>query len=255
MQQPVPSSSFGAPNERADRWPRVRRNIRVALTLAEILVTETVVCAVAALPSVALWLQVGPWPAEAPGLRVLVIAMLVVPSYVLFALALMLCSSTATWLTGARTVPGIELRVRDMEWPLLRWARYMVATRIVRVLAGWLFQGSPVWTAYLRLNGARIGRGVYINTLAIADHNLLEFGDGVVVGDDVHVSGHTVEGGVLKTGHVTLGRGVVVGVGAIIGIDVEAGANCQIGALSFVPKHARLDAEAVYAGIPVRRIP
>ena len=29
-----------------------------------------------------------------------------------------------------------------------------------RALAGWLFRGSPIWTAYLRLNGARIGRGV-----------------------------------------------------------------------------------------------
>jgi len=40
-----------------------------------------------------------------------------------------------------------------------------------------------------------IGRGVHINSLAVNDHNLLEFGDRVVVGGGVHLSGHTVEDG------------------------------------------------------------
>ena len=69
----------------------------------------------------------------------------------------------------------------------------MAATHIVRVFAGVLFRGSPIWTD-LRLAGARLGRRVYINSLAMADYNLLEFGDDVVIGEDVHVSGHTVEG-------------------------------------------------------------
>ena len=52
----------------------------------------------------------------------------------------------------------------------------------------------------MRWNGARIGRGVHINSLSISDHNMLEFGDGVVIGENVHLSGHTVEGGMVKTG-------------------------------------------------------
>jgi acetyltransferase-like isoleucine patch superfamily enzyme len=121
-------------------------------------------------------------------------------------------------------------------------------------VAGGLFRGSPIWTLYLRLNGARIGRGVYVNTLNIADHNLLEFGDDVIIGGDVHLSGHTVEGGVLKTGRVLLARGVTVGLGSVVEIDVVAGEACQIGALSFVPKHSRLNGHAVYVGIPVRAL-
>ncbi len=35
-----------------------------------------------------------------------------------------------------------------------------------------------------RVTGARIGRRVYVNTLFISDHNLLEFGDDVVIGAD-----------------------------------------------------------------------
>jgi acetyltransferase-like isoleucine patch superfamily enzyme len=130
----------------------------------------------------------------------------------------------------------------------------MVATHIVRVFAGTLFRGSPIWTAYLRLAGAKLGRRVYVNSLAVTDYNLLEFGDDVVIGGGVHLSGHTVEGGLVKTATVRLGNNVTIGLGSVIEIGVDVGDGCQIGALSFVPKHTRLEAGAVYAGIPVERI-
>jgi acetyltransferase-like isoleucine patch superfamily enzyme len=95
---------------------------------------------------------------------------------------------------------------------------------------------------------------VYINSLALSDYNLLTFGDDVVIGADVHISGHTVEGGFVKTVTVRLGHNVTIGVGSIVDIDVEVGSDCQIGALSLVPKHTKLEGNAVYGGVPVRRI-
>ena len=136
----------------------------------------------------------------------------------------------------------------------MRWARYMVASHMVRVLAGGMFRGSPIWTAYLRLNGAKIGKGVYVNSLFVSDHNLLEFGDDVVIGSEVHLSGHTVEGGVVKTGRVRLGRQVTIGLGTVIDIGVTIGDSCQVGALSLVPKHTTLEPGETYAGVPVRRL-
>jgi acetyltransferase-like isoleucine patch superfamily enzyme len=146
------------------------------------------------------------------------------------------------------------MRIADVEWPLLLWVRSMVATHLVRVFAGALFRGSPVWTAYLRLAGARLGRRVYVNSLAVTDYNLLEFGDDVVIGDDAHVSGHTVEGGVVKTAPLRLGSHVTIGLGSILGIGVEAGEGCQIAALSFVPKYSRLEGGGVFGGIPAHRL-
>jgi acetyltransferase-like isoleucine patch superfamily enzyme len=95
---------------------------------------------------------------------------------------------------------------------------------------------------------------VYLNSVTMSDHNLLEFGDDVVIGAGVHLSGHIVERGVVKTAPVRLGRNVMIGVGSVIGIGVEIGANTQVGALSFVPKHRTLQADAVYGGVPVRRL-
>ena len=87
-----------------------------------------------------------------------------------------------------------------------------------------------------------------------ADHNLLEFGDDVIIGADVHISGHTVEAGMLKTAGVRLGSNVTIGLASVIDIDVAIGPYCQVGALTLVPKHSRLDSDAVYVGIPARRI-
>jgi acetyltransferase-like isoleucine patch superfamily enzyme len=218
-----------------------------------IVVVETAVCGIAMLPAAAIWLGAGSIPpAVVP--RPVVWSIIAIPSYVCFALGLMLVSPLATWISRARTSPGLELRIADLDWPLLRWARYMVAIHIVRIFAGTIFRGSPVWTAYLRWNGARLGRRVYINTVFISDHNLLTCGDDVVIGSDVHLSGHTVEDGLLKAAPVILGDHVTVGVGSVVEIGVTVGSHCQIGALSFVPKHTVLPGKAVYVGAPVRRL-
>src|SRR5688572_8187597 len=227
---------------------------RLAVTVVSILVVETIVCGLAALPVVVFWLELSALTTFSPLGRAAAFSIVIVPSYVAFALCVMGTSALATWVTGARTPANAEMRIADMGWPLMRWARYMVASHLVRLVAGGLFRGSPFWTAYLRLNGARIGRGVYINSLVISDHNLLEIGDGVVIGSEVHMSGHTVEAGVVKTAGVRLGHDVTIGLGSVVDIGVTVGARSQVGALSLVPKYTTLDAEAVYAGSPVRRI-
>jgi acetyltransferase-like isoleucine patch superfamily enzyme len=227
---------------------------RVGWTVVSILVVETLVCGLAVLPVLIGWRELRALVEPSRGVWLVVFSLLIVPSYVAFALCLMIASAVATRMTGARTPPNVEMRIADMEWPLMRWARYTVASHIVRVLAGPLFRGSPIWTAYLRLNGARVGRRVYVNTLFISDHNLLEFGDDVVIGSEVHMSGHIVEAGIVKTGGVRLGHNVTIGLGTVVDIDVVVGTDCQVGALSLVPKHTTLEVGAVYAGIPARRL-
>ena len=228
---------------------------RVGVTIAAIVGVEAAVCGLAAAPLVALWWWAWPWvqrAGTAPAIAAISVA--IVPTYAVFALSLMPWTALATLLTRARTPSGVEMRIADYAWPLMRWARYMAALHVVRVFAGTLFRGSPIWTWHLRLEGARVGRNVYVNTVFISDHNLLEVGDATVIGAEVHISGHTVEHGVVKTGRVRLGRGVMLGLATMVDIDAEIGDGCQVGALSVVPKHARLEPGATYAGIPVTRL-
>lgn len=227
---------------------------RIGWTVVSICMVQGVVCGLAVLPVVLTWMWLDAWMTAQIAVRAAVFSLLIVPSYTAFALCLMALSATAMRVTGTRTPANTEMRINDMSWPLMKWVRYVVAIHVVRVLAGTLFQGSPIWTAYLRLNGARLGRRVYVNTLFLSDHNLLEFGDDVVIGAQVHLSGHTVEGGVVKTAGVRLGHDVTIGLGSVIEIGVDVASHCQVGAMSLVPKHMKIPAGSVYAGIPVRRL-
>jgi len=227
---------------------------RVAWALLTIAVTETVVFGLSALPAALFWQWQLHWPIRENALRIIMLAMSFVPAYLVFAIALMTLSALSARLFGWRTPPNREMRIADLEWPLLDWARYGMSTHVVRVLVGTLLRATPLWTLYHRLNGARLGRRVYLNSYQLADHNLLEFGDDVVIGADVHLSGHVVESGIVKTAAVRLGRGVTIGVGSVIGIGVVVAQDTQVGALSVVPKHRHLDAHALYGGVPVRRL-
>ncbi len=233
---------------------RLGRVIRLTWAITTLCVVQTVVCSVAALPSAWLWSQLFALTDGRPGWRLASASVLFVPSYALFALCLMATSAAMVRLLGWRTPAGAEMRLVEVGWPLLRWMRSMVLTHVVRVMAGYLFRSSPIWTAYLRWAGVRLGRRVYVNSLWLSDYNLLEFGDDVVIGGDVHLSGHTVERGVVKTAPVRLGSHVTIGLGTVVDIGVEVGDGCQVAAKSLVPKHARLEPDSIYAGTPARRI-
>lgn len=240
--------------ERTPRARAWRRRLRVAWAVGTLFVVESVVVALAALPAVAFWTWHLRWTGMPVWGRILFLAMAFVPAYLLFAVGLMAYSAAATRLLGWRTPAQVATRLADYEWPLLHWARYLASIHVVRVFAGVVFRATPIWTLYLRLNGARVGRGVWVNSLAVMDHNLLELGDGAVVGSDVHLSAHLVEGGVLRTAPVRLGRHATIGIGSVVALGADVGDGTQVGALSVVPKHARLDPGAVYGGVPVRRL-
>jgi acetyltransferase-like isoleucine patch superfamily enzyme len=227
---------------------------RIGWTVTTLVLVEIVVCGLSAMPILMLWSRLARIAGASVRLQIVAFSGAIVPSYVTFAIMLLIVSPLLTRLAGWRTPVDTEMRIADMDWPLLNWVRYAASNHLVRVLAGTVFRGSPLWTAHLRLAGAKLGKRVYVNSLSINDYNLLEFGDDVVIGAGVHLSGHTVEGGIVKTASVRLGRNTTVGVGSVIEIGVEAGPNCEIGALSLVPKRTQLEAEAVYAGIPAKRI-
>jgi acetyltransferase-like isoleucine patch superfamily enzyme len=227
---------------------------RIAWAASTLVVVEIVVCGLSTTPVVILWWQLAKIRGSSALLQIIVWSAALIPSYIIFALALLFVSPIALRLVGWRTPTAAEMRIADIDWHLLKFVRYAAANHFVRVLAGTFFRGSPLWTAHLRLGGARLGRRVYVNSLDLNDYNLLEFEDDVVIGADAHLSGHTVEAGIVKTGGVHLGRNTTVGVSSIVEIGVTTGANCEIGALSFVPKNTNLEADAIYAGIPAKRI-
>jgi len=228
---------------------------RLTWTIISLIIVQGIVCGISAAPVVVIWHSLLRVMESNPPVGVVLMSLGLVPSYVLFALCLMIISPVMTRVMGWHTPPDAEMRIIEMDWRLLQWVRYGASLHLVRLLSGSLIRGTPLWTAHLRLSGARLGKRVYINSLSVSDYNLLECGDDVVIGAAVHLSGHTVEAGVVKTAKVTLGHNVTIGLGSVIEIGVEIGSDCQVGALSFVPKHTKLAGGVVYAGAPAVPLP
>lgn len=236
------------------RWS-TKAVIRVLWAVVSCFAVESIIFGISVLPAVLFWEWHLHWDLPGPSsLRVTLLSMVFIPAYLLFALSLTLLSAVSTRVLGWRAPPDQEMPINNPSWPLLDWVRYSVSMHMVRIFAGPVFRATPIWTFYLRLNGAQLGRRVFVNSLWVMDHNLLEFGNDVVIGSEVHLSGHTVEAGMVKTARIRLGAGVTVGASSIVGIGVEAGPGCQIGAMSLVPKFTRLEAGKTYAGIPVHPI-
>lgn len=230
-----------------------RRGARAVWAGVSVVMLETALLGIALMPTVLFTQWQSSW--NLPGLaRLLLMSLAFVPLYILFSLILVVSSALITRLLGWRTPGPGEYRLLEFSWPVLNWGRYLMTIHVARVFAGPAFRSTPFWSFYMRLNGARIGHLVWVNSLALMDHNLLDFGDGVVIGSDAHVSGHIIEHGMLKTARVTLGPGTVIGIGSVVGIGVTTGTGTHVGALSVVPKHTVLESGATYAGVPVQRI-
>jgi acetyltransferase-like isoleucine patch superfamily enzyme len=233
---------------------RPRAMLRVGWMILTVLVVESLIFGLSVLPAALFWDLFFARPYPSRPVAIVALSMAFIPTYLIFAFSLMMFSAWSTGVLGWRTPRDVEMRIADLDWPLMNWARYMTSVHVVRLFAGAAFRATPLWAMYLRANGARLGKGVYINSLAVNDHNMLEFDDHVVIGDDVHLSGHTVERGFVKTATVRLGRNCTIGLGRVVGIGVSAGPGCQVGALSLVPKYTKLEANTTYVGTPVRKL-
>lgn len=239
----------GGPDEgRWTRWFRIGRGV------AALVLVESLVFGVAALPAIGFWTWVAGLDLVRPGLlRTLILAISVAPAYIIFSCTLMALTAAACRLLRWRTPVG-EFSVRRLDPDVVRWAKFNAVSHVVRVICGELFRATPIWTVYLRGMGADIGRGVHVNTAAIYDINLFTLGDHVVVGGRAQLSAHTVEDGRLKTGPVVFERGATIGTGSIVSPGVHVEESGKIGALSFVTKGTRIPAHTAYGGVPARRI-
>ncbi len=230
-----------------------RGTARFVWASVSVVFVETLITGLALAPAVLFIQWQSTWPLST-WLRLTLASPAFAPVYLVCALSLMLYSALATRVLGWRTPANVDLPLRDLSWPVLNWGRYLMTIHVVRVFAGPAFRSTTIWNWYMRLNGARLGRDVWVNSLSIMDHNLLDFADGVVIGSDAHVSGHVVERGILKTAAVRLGANTLIGIGSVVGIGVESGTDVQVGALSVVPKFAVLESGGVYVGAPAVRL-
>ncbi len=155
---------------------------------------------------------------------------------------------------------GGLFRIRKPEgrYPLrsfvtIQWAFSLVFHRVAQMF---LKQVVPSFLAnlYYSMMGAKIGRGVQLNSENINDASMLTFGDGVVVGGGATINGHLVESGEIVLAPVRIGKGALIGGGSIVQPGCTIGDGAVIGSRAVVPKWTDVPAGEVWAGIPAKFI-
>jgi non-ribosomal peptide synthetase-like protein len=150
-------------------------------------------------------------------------------------------------------------RARAGDYPyvslyVLRWAMIGSLVGLAKVLILRHLLGMPALNQFYRLMGARIGSDVVINSCNLFDFDLLDIGDGTLLGGDCVVIGHVGESGMLRLKPVTIGRGCTVGQSSVVfpGATMEDGT--VLGALSLLPKDRTLPAGTRWGGNPLVQI-
>lgn len=119
---------------------------------------------------------------------------------------------------------------------------------------GSLFKGTPFKSLLSYLSGVKIGRKVFDDGGLLFDKTLLQIGDNANLNEQAIVSGHSLEEGVFKSGHVRIGNGCTVGCGAFVHYDVAMGDNVVIDPDSFLMKGETPEADSTWRGNPARVI-
>ncbi len=128
------------------------------------------------------------------------------------------------WVLIGRWKPQ-EIRVWSMAY-----FRFWFVKTLVRTNPLALFIGSPLYALYLRILGAKVGRGAVILTRNLpVCTDLLSIGDRAVIRKDSFFSGYRAHNGVIQTGAVSVGKDALVGEMTVLDIWTSVGDGAQLG--------------------------
>ncbi len=149
------------------------------------------------------------------------------------------------WLATVYLLPVACFRLHQLAWPLAEgrtrldeasyapwWGAYQFQLMYTAfpALEAALRLIPGIYSAWLRLWGSRIGRGVHWTPrVEISDRSLLEVGDGVIFGHRSACYAHLVQrrngGLILYLRRIRIGRGVQIGAGSRLrpGASIAAG--------------------------------
>lgn len=145
----------------------------------------------------------------------------------------------------------------------LDYIRFWMVKTLTRANPMVFFAGSPLYVLYLRMLGAKIGKGAVIFSRNVpACPDLLTVGDNSVIHKNSFFLCYRARPGVIETGRVTLGNNVLVSENTTLDIGSSMGNGTQLGHASALQTSESIpDGEAwhgspaVRTGTNYRRVP
>jgi non-ribosomal peptide synthetase-like protein len=144
-------------------------------------------------------------------------------------------------------------RFKAQSIPIWSFAyfRFWVVKTMMRTSPAAAFIGTPLYNAYLRMMGARIGRNVIIRcSHAPVCTDLMTIGDNTIVRNETSMLGYRAQSNFIRMGPVTIGSNSFVGDRSVLDIDTAMGDNTQLGHASSLQSGQRVPDGKHYHGSP-----
>lgn len=154
----------------------------------------------------------------------------------------------AKWVLVGRWKPGL-IQIWSLDY-----VRFWAVKTLTRANPLVLFAGSPLYVVYLRMLGAKIGKGVVIfsRTVPVCT-DLLTIGDNTVIHKNSFFLCYRARPGVLEKGPVTLGRNVLVSEKTTFDIGTSMGDDTQLGHASALQTNQAVPDGESWHGSPAER--
>lgn len=144
-------------------------------------------------------------------------------------------------------------RWKEESFPIwsARYYRFWVVMTLIRTAPVVLFKGSPLYSFYLQLLGARLGHNTVIECRSVpVCTDLIAIGDNTILRKDSTLLGYRAEAGFIHTGSVRIGRKCFVGEGSVLDIRTEMGDHSQLGHSSSLQSGQTIPASENWHGSP-----
>lgn len=158
------------------------------------------------------------------------------------------------------TVVAVKWLLMGVYKPVVKpmWSWWAMRTEAVAVLYSGLagkvllehLRGTPFLPWYMRLFGAKMGKGNYMDAFDITEFDCVRVGDFCVLNSLCALQTHLYEDRVMKVGRVYLGDCVTVGAGATVLYDTNIGDYAQLGPLTVVMKGESIPGNSAWIGAP-----
>ncbi|GAA3134782.1 non-ribosomal peptide synthetase [Streptomyces rameus] len=155
----------------------------------------------------------------------------------------------AKWLLVGRHRAG-----EHPLWSSFVWRNELADTFVEVLAVPWLagaVPGTPVTTAWLRGLGARIGRGVWVESYWLPETDLVTLGDAATVNRGCVLQTHLFHDRILRTDTVVLREGATLGPGGIVLPGSTIGARTTLGPASLVMAAESVPDDTRWLGNPI----
>jgi len=146
-------------------------------------------------------------------------------------------------------------RWKEETFPIwsLRYFRFWLVKTLVQNNPMAAFIGTPLYNVYLRLLGAKIGRGAVISARIVPPcTDLISIGDNAVLRTGCVMLGYKAQSNYIHTGPVSIGNNASVGEGTVLDIRSAMEDDTQLGHASSLQAGQRVPRGKHYHGSPAQ---